>query len=73
MFFADNMSLYRPEHTLYGDYLYRDWDPSLVTSVLDRLTPSNMRVDIVTQHFDASAPGGLNQLTNVPKLFRKYS
>lgn len=52
------MSLYQPEHTLYGDYVYRDWEPRLVTDVLDRLTPSNMRVDIVTQHFDASAPGG---------------
>ncbi|GAQ85219.1 Insulinase (Peptidase family M16) family protein [Klebsormidium nitens] len=58
---AHNMSLYQPEHTLYGDYIYRDWDPRLVTDVLDRLTPSNMRVDIVTQHFDASAPGVLKE------------
>jgi nardilysin len=51
------MSLYQPEHTLYGDYVYRDWEPKLVEEVLGQLNPSNMRVDVVTQHFDSKAPG----------------
>jgi hypothetical protein len=51
------MSLYQPEHTLYGDYVYRDWESKLVEEVLGQLNPSNMRVDVVTQHFDSKAPG----------------
>ncbi|KAK9808961.1 hypothetical protein WJX72_007074 [[Myrmecia] bisecta] len=49
---AADLHTYAPEHIVNGSFLYDKWDPELVQSLLDRLTPSEMRIDLQTSAFE---------------------
>lgn len=64
-FLTANMYLYSEAHIIYGDYAHDLWKPDLVTGVLSKMTPDNMRVDLLLHHFDRTASGNdFNQLNN---------
>ena len=48
------MLVYPPEHVIYGEYAYEDWDVEKIKFVLNFLVPGNMRVDILSKAFDKS-------------------
>ncbi|KAI4348123.1 hypothetical protein L6164_008882 [Bauhinia variegata] len=48
---AGNLHFYPPEHVIYGDYVYANWDEQLIKYVLSFFTPENMRVDVVSKSF----------------------
>ena len=45
--------MYAPEHALKGGYLYDDWDPDLIRTLVDGMTPRSARVDLQTFDYDA--------------------
>ncbi|GAB2274251.1 hypothetical protein Dimus_009016 [Dionaea muscipula] len=51
---AANLLLYPAEHVIYGDYAYKVWDGEMIKSILNFLTPKNMRLDVVSKSFDKS-------------------
>jgi len=56
------MQLYPEAHILYGDYAHDLWKPELVMDVLSKMTPANMRVDLLSHHFDRTASGNHSNL-----------
>lgn len=52
--FAANLLVYPPEHVIYGEYAYEDWDAEKIKFILNFLVPRNMRVDILSKSFDKS-------------------
>ncbi|CAK9254097.1 unnamed protein product [Sphagnum jensenii] len=54
---ATNMRIYSECDIIYGDYAFEQWDPELLTELLSYLTPSNMRLDLMTKPFDKNVPG----------------
>lgn len=54
---AENLLVYPPEHVVYGEYAYEDWDPEKIKSILSFFTPENMRVDVLSKSFSES--GGI--------------
>eukprot|EP00898_Chlorokybus_atmophyticus_P001398 jgi/Chlat1/2259/Chrsp17S08725 len=54
---ATSIHHYAPEHAILGDYLMDQWDPALVTSCLELLTPENMRAELLSKRFDVNAKG----------------
>eukprot|EP00899_Mesostigma_viride_P003587 jgi/Mesvir1/13229/Mv12754-RA.3 len=55
---SGNLHRHPPAHALNAEYLYNDWDPALVSSVIDALVPSNMRLDLVTKSFPEGTGSG---------------
>ncbi|KAJ9565085.1 hypothetical protein OSB04_001051 [Centaurea solstitialis] len=51
---SENLLIYPPEHTIYGDYAYKVWDAEMVKHVLTFFTPDNMRTDILSKSFNKS-------------------
>ncbi|CAO2840084.1 unnamed protein product [Amaranthus hypochondriacus] len=49
-----NLLVYPPEHVIYGEYAYEDWDAEKIKFILNFLVPRNMRVDILSKSFDKS-------------------
>ncbi|KVH94149.1 Metalloenzyme, LuxS/M16 peptidase-like protein [Cynara cardunculus var. scolymus] len=49
---SENLLIYPPEHTIYGDYAYKVWDEEMVKHVLTFFTPDNMRTDILSKSFN---------------------
>ncbi|KAK9797401.1 hypothetical protein WJX73_004607 [Symbiochloris irregularis] len=49
---AADMLHYEPEHTLNADSLFEGWDAELVGSLLDHMTPANLRLDLQSSAFD---------------------
>lgn len=41
---ASKLQYYPMEEVISGDYSFKQWKPDLVTSVLDMLTPENIRL-----------------------------
>lgn len=54
---AANMYMYPKPDTIFGDYVHAEWDPLLISQVLEYLTPSAMRLDLLTKTFDHSPQG----------------
>ncbi|CAL8470131.1 g9673 [Coccomyxa elongata] len=48
---AADMPHYAPEHVLCGPHLYDNWNPCLVTDLLERMTPASARFDLQTSAF----------------------
>lgn len=40
---ASKLQYYPIEEVISGDYAFKDWKPDLVTSLLDRMIPENIR------------------------------
>ncbi|MFS7964629.1 putative insulysin [Helianthus anomalus] len=49
-----NLLIYPPEHTIYGDYAYKEWDEEMIKHVLSFFTPDNMRTDILSKSINKS-------------------
>lgn len=49
---ASDMHQYKLEHTLIGSYLHEVFDPELISSLLARMTPGDVRLDLQTKNFD---------------------
>ncbi|KAL3144870.1 hypothetical protein ABBQ38_001970 [Trebouxia sp. C0009 RCD-2024] len=58
---AADAPYYAPEHLLNGHYLYDQWDPQLVDSLLGHMTPSNVRVDVQTSSFSSTKGADIQQ------------
>ena len=52
---ARSMHHFRPEHILAGEYMLTDWNETIMSATLERLSPDNMRMDLLTSTFDAEA------------------
>jgi nardilysin len=50
---ARSMHHFRPEHILAGEYMLTDWNETVMSATLERLSPDNMRMDLLTSTFDA--------------------
>lgn len=48
------MLIYPPEHVIYGEYAFEDWDAEKLKFILDFFVPDNMRVDILSKSFATS-------------------
>lgn len=46
---ASKLQYYPMDEVISGDYSFKEWKPELVTSILDLLTPENIRS---VSHFD---------------------
>ncbi|KNA04271.1 hypothetical protein SOVF_201220 [Spinacia oleracea] len=51
---AANLLTYPPQHVIYGEYAYEDWDAEKIKFLLNFFTPDNMRVDLLSKSFDKS-------------------
>lgn len=51
---AANLLIYPPEHVIYGEYAYEDWDAEKIKFILNSFVPDNMRVDILSKSFAKS-------------------
>ncbi|KAH9621847.1 hypothetical protein KSS87_013161 [Heliosperma pusillum] len=51
---AANLLLYPPEHVIYGEYSYEDWDAEKIGFLLRLFIPENMRIDILSKSFTDS-------------------
>lgn len=49
LFIAANLLIYPPEHVIYGEYAYEDWDAEKINSILNFFVPDNMRVDLLSK------------------------
>ncbi|KAI3760352.1 hypothetical protein L1987_50746 [Smallanthus sonchifolius] len=49
-----NLLIYPPEHIIYGDYAYKEWDEETIKHVLTFCTPDNMRTDILSKSLNKS-------------------
>lgn len=49
---ASDLFFYAPHDVLAGQYLFEDWDPALVTELLNGMTPSAVRLDLCTRQYD---------------------
>ena len=49
---AGDMHLYPLEHTLVGAYLHEEFDPELISNLLDKMTPGSVRLDLQTKAFE---------------------
>lgn len=48
---GEQMQLYPPHHAIAGPYLLEQYDPELISSLLNLLNPSNMRIHLVSKDF----------------------
>ncbi|CAH0533994.1 Protease 3 [Vibrio stylophorae] len=48
-YLATNLHHYAPEDVIYGDYVMNEFNAEQVRSLLDKLTPNNMRLTLVTR------------------------
>lgn len=53
-FIAANLLIYPPEHVIYGEYAYEDWDAEKITSIINFFVPDNMRVDLLSKFIGKS-------------------
>ncbi|MFT5880532.1 MAG: insulysin [Moritella sp.] len=51
---AQNMQLYCPEHTIYGDYMMAGFEPDVCASFLQQMTPHNMRLMISAPNLETT-------------------
>lgn len=51
---AENLLVYPPEHVIYGEFAYEDWDAEKIKFILNLFTPENMRIDILSKSFSKS-------------------
>lgn len=63
-----NMRIYSECDIIYGDYAFEQWDPELLTELLSYLTPSNMRLDLMTKPFDKNVPGTYKQTNTLRSI-----
>ena len=49
---ASDMHQYKPEDTLIGSYLYEKFDPELISNLLAKMTPTTVRLDLLTKNFE---------------------
>lgn len=52
---ASKLQYYPMEEVISGDYSFKEWKPDLVTSVLDMLTPENIRIAVIGKKFESVA------------------
>ncbi|XP_060063916.1 insulin-degrading enzyme-like [Ylistrum balloti] len=50
-----SMQIYPMEDTLSGGYLMSEFRPDLITSILDKLVPTNMRIRVAAKTYDSIA------------------
>ncbi|XP_014603217.1 PREDICTED: insulin-degrading enzyme isoform X1 [Polistes canadensis] len=48
---AQGLHLYNMEDVLTAEHLFLEWDPQLITDVMEYLKPTNIRVHVVGKHF----------------------
>ncbi|KAL2925501.1 Nardilysin-like [Bienertia sinuspersici] len=51
---AANLLIYPPEHVIYGEYAYEEWDAEKIKFILNFFVPDNMRVDLLSKSFAKS-------------------
>lgn len=66
------MHLYSEAHIMYGDYAHDVWNPNLIIDVLSRLTPDNMRADLLLHHFDRTASGNYFDMPTSSLILVKF-
>ncbi|KAL4440115.1 hypothetical protein ABPG75_003116 [Micractinium tetrahymenae] len=59
---AADLFFYQPQHVLAGQYMFDDWDPQLVTELLQGMTPDAVRLDLCTRGYEEAKQAVLGGL-----------